>query len=130
MTFIHTERIVIPMIFFCSCLLTWGAGKFGQLGNTRKEDSVQLQDIKHLVPHESGQPIQVSAGCGHSGFITAKGHAYTCGDNRYNQLGMDMSDCHNCFQIVALSNSACCNNDHCILLHAIKLPWPRARSVV
>ena len=31
--------------------------------------------------------VQVSAGCGHSGFITERGHAYTFGDNRYNQLG-------------------------------------------
>lgn len=31
--------------------------------------------------------MQVSAGCGHSGFITEKGHAFTFGDDRYNQLG-------------------------------------------
>lgn len=68
-------------------LMTWGAGKFGQLGNGHREDSVQLQDIGTLVPAESGEAIQVSAGCGHSGFITAKGHAFTCGDNRYSQLG-------------------------------------------
>ncbi len=67
--------------------MTWGAGKFGQLGNGHREDSVQLQDIGTLVPAESGEAIQVSAGCGHSGFITAKGHAFTCGDNRYSQLG-------------------------------------------
>lgn len=67
--------------------MTWGAGKFGQLGNGRKEDCVQLQDIRQLVPAESGEPIQVSAGCGHSGFVTANGHAFTCGDNRYGQLG-------------------------------------------
>jgi len=70
-------------------LFTWGAGKFGQLGNTRREDSVQLRGIQHLIPPESGGPVQVSAGCGHSGFVTLKGHAYTCGDNRYNQLGMN-----------------------------------------
>lgn len=67
--------------------MTWGAGKFGQLGNGRREDCVQLQDIRHHVPAESGEPIQVSAGCGHSGFVTSKGHAFTCGDNRYGQLG-------------------------------------------
>ena len=68
-------------------LFTWGAGKFGQLGNSHREDSVQLRDIQHLIPPESGPPVQVSAGCGHTGFVTLKGHAYTCGDNRYNQLG-------------------------------------------
>jgi alpha-tubulin suppressor-like RCC1 family protein len=31
--------------------------------------------------------VQVSAGCGHSGFITENGHAFTFGDDRYNQLG-------------------------------------------
>ena len=31
--------------------------------------------------------MQVSAGCGHSGFITENGHAFTFGDDRYNQLG-------------------------------------------
>lgn len=31
---------------------------------------------------------QVSAGCGHTGFVTEKGHAFTFGDNRYGQLGM------------------------------------------
>ena len=67
--------------------MTWGAGKFGQLGNGRWEDAVQLQNINQLIPTESGDPIQVSAGCGHTGFITSKGHAFTCGDNRYNQLG-------------------------------------------
>lgn len=30
---------------------------------------------------------QVSAGCGHTGLITEKGYAFTCGDDRYNQLG-------------------------------------------
>lgn len=77
---------IIAVLLF-SHILTWGAGKFGQLGNGHWDDSMQLQDIRHLVPAESGHPIQVSAGCGHSGFITEKGHAFTCGDNRYNQLG-------------------------------------------
>ena len=78
---------VLLKLLYCSHLMTWGAGKFGQLGNGRREDCVQLQDIRQLVPVESGEPIQVSAGCGHSGFVTSKGHAFTCGDNRYGQLG-------------------------------------------
>ena len=65
-----------------SQLLTWGAGKFGQLGNRQWQDSVQMQDIRSLVPTESGRAVQVSAGCGHSGFITSEGHTFTCGDNR------------------------------------------------
>lgn len=68
-------------------LLTWGAGKFGQLGDGQYQDSVHLQNITSSIPPEAGQVTQVSAGCGHSGFITDKGEAYTCGDNRYYQLG-------------------------------------------
>ena len=64
---------------------------------------MQLQDITDSVPHKAGKTIQVntirifksclnfavqvSAGCGHSGFITENGHAFTFGDDRYNQLG-------------------------------------------
>lgn len=80
---LHSTEITIMY----SEVLTWGAGKFGQLGNSHYEDSVQLQNILQLIPSESGKPVQVSAGCGHTGFVTEKGHAYTCGDNRYNQLG-------------------------------------------
>lgn len=83
---IHTNLHDIVHLY--SHVLTWGAGKFGQLGNGQWQDSVQMQDIRSLVPPDSGQPVQVSAGCGHSGFITAKGHAFTCGDNRYSQLGI------------------------------------------
>ena len=74
--------------------MTWGAGKFGQLGNRQWQDSVQMRDIRSLVPAESGRAVQVSAGCGHSGFITSEGHAFTCGDNRYSQLGTTIRDMH------------------------------------
>ena len=68
-------------------VVTWGAGRFGQLGNNLRNDAAQLQDITQSIPSESGRVIQVSAGCGHSGLVTDMGHAYTFGDNRYNQLG-------------------------------------------
>lgn len=66
---------------------------------------MELQDITTSVPSKAGKIIQVlllykitnsvtvplamqvSAGCGHSGFITENGHAFTFGDDRYNQLG-------------------------------------------
>jgi alpha-tubulin suppressor-like RCC1 family protein len=67
-------------------LLTWGAGRFGQLGNNDREDST-AQNIARYIPQEAGKVVQVSAGCGHTGFVTDKGHAFTCGDNRYGQLG-------------------------------------------
>ncbi len=68
-------------------MFTWGAGRFGQLGNNARTDQPQLQDITSAIPQESGRVVQVSAGCGHSGLVTDTGHAYTFGDNRYNQLG-------------------------------------------
>lgn len=76
--------IIIPR---CRRVYTWGAGRFGQLGNNLRQDKAQLQDITSSISQESGRVVQVSAGCGHSGFITDRGHAYTFGDNRYNQLG-------------------------------------------
>ena len=53
-----------------------------------------MQDIRSLVPAESGRAVQVSAGCGHSGFITSEGHTFTCGDNRYSRLGTTIRDMH------------------------------------
>jgi len=57
------------------------------LGNNQRSDTSQFQDISQFIPGESGRVVQVSAGCGHSGLVTECGHAYTFGDNRYNQLG-------------------------------------------
>ena len=34
--------------------------------------------------------FQVSAGCGHTGILTERGEVFTCGDDRYGQLGMDI----------------------------------------
>ncbi len=40
--------------------MTWGAGRFGQLGNNCKNDSLELQDITDTVPQEAGKIIQVN----------------------------------------------------------------------
>ena len=42
-----------------SQLMTWGAGKFGQLGNNCRDDSLDLQDITDTVPQEAGKIVQV-----------------------------------------------------------------------
>lgn len=68
-------------------LLTWGAGLFGQLGNNELEDKATAQDTTNFIYPQAGKIVQVSAGCGHTGLITEKGYAFTCGDDRYNQLG-------------------------------------------
>ena len=44
---------------FHSQLLTWGAGKFGQLGNNARDDKMELQDITESVPPEAGKIVQV-----------------------------------------------------------------------
>ena len=40
-------------------LLTWGAGRFGQLGNSKYEDSAELQKIVSFVPSDAGTVVQV-----------------------------------------------------------------------
>lgn len=40
-------------------LLTWGAGKFGQLGNQAQEDKAELQNITPLLPEDAGGVVQV-----------------------------------------------------------------------
>lgn len=47
-------------------LLTWGAGRFGQLGNDNHEDRVQFQNITPSVPPEAGKVVQVCVCCDRS----------------------------------------------------------------
>jgi alpha-tubulin suppressor-like RCC1 family protein len=68
-------------------LLTWGAGKFGQLGNNIRDDQYHPQDITQCLPPHA-RIVQVSAGCGHTGILTDDGQVYVCGDNRYGQLSI------------------------------------------
>lgn len=67
-------------------LLTWGAGKFGQLGNGMRQDYPDPKDISQSLNTPS-TVVQVSAGCGHSGILMKNGEVFSCGDNRYGQLG-------------------------------------------
>ena len=45
---------------FSRHVFTWGAGRFGQLGNTEYCDKLNLQDVTRLVPPEAGNIVQVS----------------------------------------------------------------------
>lgn len=40
--------------------MTWGAGKFGQLGSGQTEDCAQLQVISHLFGTTDNKVVQVS----------------------------------------------------------------------
>ena len=41
-------------------MLTWGAGRFGQLGNQVAEDCAALQNITRLVGSEAETVVQVT----------------------------------------------------------------------
>lgn len=45
--------------YYTRHLLTWGAGRFGQLGNNDREDSVLLQNITPCIPPQAGRVVQV-----------------------------------------------------------------------
>ncbi len=52
---------LIDDVFLLDCreLLTWGAGRFGQLGNSRMEDTAVIQKVTSYVRSEEGKIIQV-----------------------------------------------------------------------
>ena len=117
-------------------VVTWGAGRFGQLGNNAQQDSIDLRHIAQSIPTDAGKVIQVrlrcvcyklytfpptnhpiclvllivwgslmynyiqvSAGCGHTSLLTRRGKVFTCGDNRYFQLGEEQQLLvYSCFQ--------------------------------
>lgn len=68
-------------------VFTWGAGRFGQLGNNCQNDCATPSDITSYVPPEMGKVVQVSASSAHTAVLTDRGMALTFGDSRYNQLG-------------------------------------------
>lgn len=51
--YIYTHREVV----------TWGAGRFGQLGNNAQQDSIDLQHIAQSIPADAGKVIQVRLRC-------------------------------------------------------------------
>ncbi|XP_077245339.1 regulator of chromosome condensation (RCC1) family protein [Tasmannia lanceolata] len=65
-------------------VLTWGRGTCGQLGLGDLENSLQPKPVKFL---ESFVISHVSAGWNHSGFVSASGRLFTCGDGSFGQLG-------------------------------------------
>ena len=54
----HNVYSYMALLYTCSQLLTWGAGKFGQLGNNDREDGT-AQNIARYIPQESGRVVQV-----------------------------------------------------------------------
>ena len=68
-------------------MFTWGAGRFGQLGNSCQSDCATPSDITSYIPPEMGKVVQVSASSAHTAVLTEKGMTLTFGDSRYDQLG-------------------------------------------
>ena len=68
-------------------VFTWGAGRFGQLGNNCQSDCATPSDITSYIPPGMGKVVQVSAGSAHTAVLTDRGMTLTFGDSRYNQLG-------------------------------------------
>ena len=49
--------------------------------------------------------MQVSAGCGHTSLLTGRGRVFTCGDNRYFQLGKEQQLLmYSCIQNSSMQN--------------------------
>ena len=53
-----SAAMVLSLSLACRCVLTWGAGKFGQLGNNSLQDSM-AQDIRRFLPPNAGTVVQV-----------------------------------------------------------------------
>jgi len=74
-------------LFFGGRVFTWGAGRFGQLGNGGQDDCATLSDITEYIPPKMGRVVQVSASSAHTAVLTNKGMTFMFGDSRYDQLG-------------------------------------------
>lgn len=64
-------------------ILMTGTNDSGQLGTGKREKEVAFTQIR--LPEE---PLQVSCGIFHSGFLTISGKVYTTGGNAFGQLGL------------------------------------------
>ncbi|KAI6659120.1 Ultraviolet-B receptor UVR8-like [Oopsacas minuta] len=71
-----------------SQLLSWGAGKLGQLGNGKREDNNNVSDITRSFLPPAERIVHVSAGLAHGMVVTDSGSVYAIGDGRYYQTGM------------------------------------------
>ncbi|KAL9263480.1 Ultraviolet-B receptor UVR8-like protein [Drosera capensis] len=68
----------------CGRVLSWGRGTSGQLGHRdamNRDRPVAVEALEGVVV--SG----VAAGWNHSGFVSASGQLFTCGDGSFGQLG-------------------------------------------
>ena len=67
-------------------LLTWGAGRFGQLGNSERADKAKVQEISKFVPPKAGRVVQVNYT--HSYVLNVPVQLIMYGHYRF-QLGVD-----------------------------------------
>ena len=89
---LETGTEIFLYLMYCTLhyfdrVFTWGAGRFGQLGNGGQDDCSTLSDITNCIPPEMGRVVQVSASSAHTAVLTDKGMTFMFGDSRYDQLG-------------------------------------------
>jgi len=76
---------------FCSVLLTWGDGSFGQIGQGRNKKSSQPFAIPRSSFDIGSEPLQftrVSCGEAHTLCVLSNGAVYSFGDGERGQLGL------------------------------------------
>lgn len=72
-------------------VLTWGRNESGQLG----QGSTDRIDTPTVVSALEGlNVIDVACGKQHTLFVTEKGVVYSCGENKYGQLGLGHQSCN------------------------------------
>jgi len=68
-------------------LFTWGNGSHGQLGHGEEAENVSETEPRQVASLSNEYIKQVSCGCGHTGVVTASGHAWTWGSGTRGALG-------------------------------------------
>jgi alpha-tubulin suppressor-like RCC1 family protein len=89
------QRIRLAAAGFChlavvaedGAVYTCGQGLFGRLGLGDEQPRRRLTLVPQAV-FAGSRVVMVSCGGWHSMALTAAGHAWTCGDNEYGQLGV------------------------------------------
>ena len=70
-----------------------GSNEYGQIGFDSEDYGIVHHTIPFSIPSISNITItQIACGYGHSLFITNEGHVYSCGWNKYGQLGLNSTD--------------------------------------
>lgn len=67
---------------------TWGKASEGQLGLGGIEEAfITTPTLSRKLTEISGKVKEIACGWEHTAFLTVDGTVYTCGNNKYGQLG-------------------------------------------